>query len=194
MHHWCKPSGVFTHQNVSNAAKKIQIPECSFPAWILKYTPVGKIPYYYSRTMGTRISHILIAEDDGHLAASLSFILKTQNYRVSIARNGIDAFARFSRCLIDRDRIDLLICDIHMPLMNGEELLLLLHTHNISIPVLMMTGYDEHDMIVRLRRAGYANIIDKPFCPDVFLQRIESLLAAYAETARRQTKHWHHRY
>jgi signal transduction histidine kinase len=121
--------------------------------------------------------HILIAEDEANLATSLYFILTAAKYKVTLARNGKIAFAHITSSRLNSSFIDLLITDILMPEMTGEQLLDLLRKNRIEIPTLIMTGYGEKELIVRLMRLGCDDFIDKPFEPDVILQRVESILA-----------------
>jgi DNA-binding NtrC family response regulator len=98
--------------------------------------------------------HILVAEDERNLAVSLYFILTAAQYQVSLAHNGREALAVIENDLLSQNPIDLLITDILMPEINGEQLLGLLRKKHIDIPSLIMTGYADKMMIVRLMRLG----------------------------------------
>lgn len=60
---------------------------------------------------------ILIADDEPHVLRVLKMSLEKEDYEVEICANGMEALAR-----IEQQAPDILITDIQMPLMTGEEL------------------------------------------------------------------------
>ncbi len=122
--------------------------------------------------------HILVAEDEAKLTSSLQFILKAAGYTVTMVPNGRKALAVVQNSLLDRSAIDLLVTDIAMPEMNGEELVAVLRKQSLQIPVLVMTGYGDKELVVRLMRLGCRDFIDKPFAPEELEERVKKILVA----------------
>ncbi len=73
-------------------------------------------------------------------------------------------------------RPDLLVCDIRLPDMCGEELFYALAPSLGGTPVVFVTGFGDIGQAVRLVRAGADDYLTKPFAVDVFLERIGGLL------------------
>jgi DNA-binding response OmpR family regulator len=121
--------------------------------------------------------HILLAEDDTHVALPLTFILEATGYQVTTVRDVVEAMTEIDRCIKTPATIDLLICDIQMYGMNGEKILIYRYKQNFKIPVLVMTEFYGTNIMKRLLSLGYTNIIGKPFKQDDIIQRIEGLLS-----------------
>lgn len=69
-----------------------------------------------------------------------------------------------------------LILDIHMPGMNGVEMLEHLHARGIFVPVIIITAYKEEQLIKRALQAGAYAVVMKPFRDDELLRLIEQAL------------------
>jgi CheY-like chemotaxis protein len=67
----------------------------------------------------SRIKTILLIDDDPYLCSDLADILNIEGYAVLKASSGREGLAR----LQDAGRVDVIVCDYHMPEMNGEEVL-----------------------------------------------------------------------
>jgi signal transduction histidine kinase len=119
---------------------------------------------------------ILIAEDEKRVLDSMQFLFKQKGYTIFKANNGMEALTTISKCQTDGHPIDLLITDIQMPEMNGEELIKAVRTFDSRMRILVTTGYGEKDLVVRLMRLGCRDFIDKPFSPRELEQHVELLL------------------
>src|SRR5882672_4256713 len=73
-------------------------------------------------------------------------------------------------------RVDLVVCDIRLPDMNGEDVFQQALPDLIGSPILFITGYGSIDQAVRLIRAGADDYLTKPFQMEEFLARIDHLL------------------
>lgn len=72
---------------------------------------------------------------------------------------------------------DLVICDIRLPDLSGEELFEQAGAR-LDVPFLFITAYGEVDQAVRLMRSGAGDFITKPFAMDAFLERLKALTRA----------------
>ena len=119
---------------------------------------------------------ILIADDEEQMRFSLSLILSRKGYEVTSVVNGKEALAAITAMRKDGNPLDLLICDIRMPNLDGEGLIQKLRLANILIPTLVITGYGEKDLVVRLMRLGCRDFIDKPFEAKELEKRVDLIL------------------
>lgn len=118
---------------------------------------------------------ILITEDEVETRQSLALALEWNGYEPCTVENGSVAL----QTIIQQQSIhpfDLLICDMQMPIMSGEELIEKLREMKIRIPILAITGYGAKDMVVRLMRIGCRDFIDKPFNPNDMIARVNQIL------------------
>ena len=115
---------------------------------------------------------ILVVEDNEELLEATSEMLTTFGYRVSRARNGVEAL----QMLESGQQPELLFSDIVMPNgMNGIELACEARRLNKSIRVLLTSGY-AGGPLERLRLENGFPIIDKPFQLADLAQRLRSIL------------------
>ncbi|TVQ15638.1 MAG: hybrid sensor histidine kinase/response regulator, partial [Bacteroidetes bacterium] len=117
---------------------------------------------------------ILVAEDDLELS-NLLFRLLSEQYDVSLAKNGKQALE-----LIQNNRIDLLVSDIMMPEMDGLTLCKTIKSELLTshIPIILLTAKTEMENRIEGLEMGADSYIPKPFHPKHLFVRIEKLLKA----------------
>jgi len=113
-----------------------------------------------------------VVEDDPIMGESLLQRLTLEGYDVDWWTCGRDAVAG-----INERSPDLVICDLRLPDMHGEEVFQTAASHTGTPPFLFITAYGEIDQAVRLMRAGAGDYLTKPFVIDDFLGRVEDLLS-----------------
>jgi type II secretory ATPase GspE/PulE/Tfp pilus assembly ATPase PilB-like protein len=117
---------------------------------------------------------ILLVDDDVMLRHLATSILESGGYRVVAAEDGGDALQ-----IVDSGRdIALVVTDLRMPGMDGEAVLKRLRSKvtTAMLPIIVLTGSDEHDAEVRLMDAGADDYIRKPIDPPRFLARVKAAL------------------
>ncbi len=119
---------------------------------------------------------IFIAEDEDELRFSLKCIMESKGYEVSEARNGKDALKMIMESFKNSKLYDLLLCDIEMPELNGVELISIIKEKKIDIPILVMTGYGDKELVIKLMRYGCQDFLDKPFKIEVFEERVNTIM------------------
>lgn len=113
-------------------------------------------------------AHLLVVDDQADLTSLFKNFFGALGYRVSVANDGITALA-----LDESDPADLLITDLTMPQMSGQELIAQLRARRPALPVIVMSGYgDEGDLA-----APHTVVLTKPVSLVTVKQRIEALLA-----------------
>jgi DNA-binding NtrC family response regulator len=116
-------------------------------------------------------ARIAVVEDDPIMGESLQQRLVLEGYDARWWQTGAAAVEG-----LRRQRADLVVCDIRLPDMNGEEVLHRTLPDLVGSPVLFITGYGSIDQAVRLIRAGADDYLTKPFQMEEFLERIRHLL------------------
>lgn len=119
---------------------------------------------------------ILIADDNRGIQLLLNEFLKSE-YEIETYDNGEDALLSLKRGIIP----DLIIADVQMPKLNGEELIrqLKLSVLYKDIPVLVLSGIEKSQEKIKLLEAGAEDYIIKPFSPEELKVRISNILKRY---------------
>ncbi|MCE7873465.1 response regulator [bacterium CPR1] len=123
---------------------------------------------------GVEVS-LLILEDDVQVARSLERALKAQGYQVEVALNASEALE------IARSRpLDLILCDVRMPGVDGLEALASLRTLQEGLRSIVMTGYASEDAPIR----AIQNRVDDYLLKPVPLDRLLASVRHSAELCR----------
>ncbi len=119
------------------------------------------------------IGSILIVDDTTIVRKTLSFALKKAGHEVTEASNGSEALA-----LLYNQEVDLIFLDIHMPVMDGFEVLQALKQdpHFSNIPVIVLSANEEIEYAVRCIELGAIDYINKPFNATLLNARVQSTL------------------
>ena len=107
---------------------------------------------------------ILIVDDDGALRESLEMILASEGYLVTTAEHGEAALAR-----VDEVPIDVVLCDVRMPGLDGFELLPQIARKLPGVPIVMMSAYGTADLAIEAMKLGAYDYVAKPFQPSEVL-------------------------
>jgi DNA-binding response OmpR family regulator len=116
------------------------------------------------------VARILIAEDDPLIGAFLEKGLRANGYTTFLADDGEKA-----QSLSLTDEFDLLILDMGLPQREGFQVLQDLRSRGKKIPVLVLTGRSERDVVMCLK-AGADDYMRKPFHFDELLARVQTRL------------------
>ncbi|MGA7161316.1 MAG: PAS domain S-box protein [Bacteroidota bacterium] len=128
---------------------------------------------HYEKSRDGRVSTILVVDDEQGLREMLTEILQGKEYNVITASNGVDAIKKYQ---LHREEIDMVISDLGMPLMGGEEVFNKLVEINPAVKVVFMTGYLEESSRNGILRRGVKSIIHKPFRIEEILDCVSDIL------------------
>lgn len=103
---------------------------------------------------------ILVVDDEDHIRQLAAVGLQGAGYKVLTASSGRQAMAQFAE---HGDEIDLLITDLAMPEMTGEELIAKLRRTHPELPVLLMSGYSRSAVSESLVSLPTISFLQKPF-------------------------------
>ncbi len=103
------------------------------------------------------MAKILVIDDQKSIRNTLKDILEYESHEVSLAENGEEAIELF-----DKNKFDLILCDIKMPNMDGIEVLDIIVGKNPDVPVIMISGHGNIDTAVEAIKKGAYDFIEKP--------------------------------
>ncbi len=116
---------------------------------------------------------VVLAEDEDALRVLLGRVLMGSGYQVIAGRNGAEALdAVHAR----GGRVDLLLTDVVMPRMGGDELASRLSGEQPGLKVLFMTGHTEDTSLLGRFATGEVEVIQKPFTNEALLGMVRRLL------------------
>ena len=100
---------------------------------------------------------ILIVDDERAIRNSLSEILSDEGYNVEVAEDGPTAIE-----MEEKERYDVIFCDIKMPNMEGTEVLEKLRKDGIDSAIIMISGHGDIETAVECIKKGAFDFIQKP--------------------------------
>lgn len=121
-------------------------------------------------------NHILIVEDEQHLAIGIKYNLEAEGYRVTAVGDGPSALA----LLGDRSDVDLVILDLMLPGMSGYDVCEQLRVAGRDIPVLILSARTLTEDRTRGFDVGADQYLSKPFDLDELLSRVKNLLILHS--------------
>lgn len=117
---------------------------------------------------------VLIVDDDAAAADVLSLRLTRQGFRTRVLECGAAALEA-----AERDQPDLILLDLRLPDLTGFEVCerLVDDESTSEIPVIILSGMEQPDIIRRCRAAGCKFFLHKPYDPNALLALIEQTLS-----------------
>ena len=115
---------------------------------------------------------ILVVDDSGTVRQQVSMALKQAGFAIVEAADGQEALAA-----LEANRIDMVVCDVNMPVLNGLEMVekVKLQPEHKALPILMLTTEGQPSMIKRAKQAGAVGWIVKPFDASQLVQTAKHL-------------------
>jgi len=127
-----------------------------------------------ARAGDKRVLRVLVVDDEEGVRKSLGRILTKQGSEVVLARNGAEALDAWDA---RGGAFDLVVTDLRMPGMGGEELIRTLRARGALVPVLAMSGYPEDQSSLPQMLDARAGFIEKPYSVAAILARVRELTA-----------------
>lgn len=118
--------------------------------------------------------HVVLVVDDEEVVRNLARVaLERRGYAVLTAENGQEALEIFQQ---NRDRVSLVLLDLTMPVMGGEETLAGLKEMRPDVPVLLSSGYSEWEAMRLFAGKGLIGFIQKPYPPSRLVEALRSVM------------------
>ena len=117
--------------------------------------------------------NILLVEDDLSLGQTLSELLVVNGYEVHWSKNGVEALQ-----YLDSQLPEIIVCDLMMPIMSGEELFLKIRNFRKfdQIPFIMITADLSFESKIKQLQNGVNDFINKPFKIQELVLKIQNFL------------------
>jgi DNA-binding NtrC family response regulator len=113
---------------------------------------------------------VLLVDDDPDVLEMTADLLRRNGYAIVTATNGGEALER-----LQRDDIPVVVTDLRMPGMSGEQLLDTILQRHPNVQVIILTGYGTIKSAVEAIKKGAADYLTKPLSPDQLLLSLERL-------------------
>ncbi|CAI8197595.1 MAG: diguanylate cyclase [Sulfurovum sp.] len=117
--------------------------------------------------------NILFVEDEETIQKFTVKFLNKVVSKVFVGSNGQEGFEEFQK---NKDEIDIIITDIHMPVLNGLDMIEKIREINSDIPIIITTAYNESDFIKRSVELNVSSYVLKPI-------DLEQLIKSLIKTA-----------
>jgi two-component system alkaline phosphatase synthesis response regulator PhoP len=127
------------------------------------------------------MSHILVVEDEAHLAYGIKFNLEAEGYTVGTVGDGQSALARFET---GEPEIDLVVLDLMLPGMSGYAVCESIRATGSTVPIIMLTARTLVEDRIRGFDAGTDVYLQKPFDLEELISIIRSLLTRRGRSER----------
>ena len=148
-------------------------------AWEIMHKPL-ELPRVLAMLEKIKPCGILIADDDPDFFTGLREVLEKDGYTVFVANNGEEALRQMGI-----HRVDVMILDLRMPVMNGLETFTKLRESGSCVPTIIVTAYprEESDTVSLLERLSVYGVLSKPFDTGELLTAIDTICASLEKEA-----------
>lgn len=121
---------------------------------------------------------VLVVEDNVDMNEFIASTLRPR-YRVSSAFNGREGIDKALAL-----HPDLILSDVMMPVMSGDEMVVALrHQHGMdNVPIVMLTAKADDNLRMRMLKEGVQDYLNKPFSTEELLVRVDGLVASRRRT------------
>jgi len=116
------------------------------------------------------MKHVLVVDDEEAITYIFRRYLEAAGYRVSTARDGVEALALF-----DGEAIDALVTDARMPRMNGNELISRVRPRHPDLPIAVVSAYP---LEIGATAGPRLRVLSKPIEGKTLVAAVADMLAA----------------
>jgi CheY-like chemotaxis protein len=122
---------------------------------------------------------VLVVDDEEVVRSVAKATLEHYGYQVLEAENGREGVRLFRR---RADEISVVLLDMMMPVMGGEEALEAIRVVRPSVPVIGSSGYSETVAQERFGNKGLASFLQKPYSARILAERVKQVLDHHQST------------
>lgn len=122
------------------------------------------------------LGRVLVVDDEDSIRRLLRMTLTQAGYDVEEAEDGGKA-VEVLNCGDNPLMVDVIICDIRMPRINGVEAIAYFRDQYPSLPVIVLTGYHDEQLASSLRRQGVVEFLEKPAEREQILSSVAQAIA-----------------
>jgi CheY-like chemotaxis protein len=125
------------------------------------------------RALSARSRRILVVDDEPAARVLANRVFSEAGFEVVTVQSGFECLEHFRK---RPHAFDLILLDLSMPFMDGEETFRRLRDIHPGVVVLLSTGFMAQERVDRMLAAGMAGFIRKPHRPDELLARVQVIL------------------
>src|SRR6266481_9129598 len=114
---------------------------------------------------------VYVVDDDTGVLGSLRFLLETDGFDVRTFRSGAALLNG-----IATGEVDCFVIDYKMPAMSGIELASRLRNRDFDIPIILITGYPDKNILEKAAAAGIHHVLLKPHLEESLVSRIRGAI------------------
>lgn len=114
---------------------------------------------------------ILLVEDNKASQNLISSLLRKEQYQVDIVKNGWEAICAFEAC-----KYDLILMNINMPVLNGDEATIAIRKTNKQLPIIALTDAICEDIFEDKLYMGFNDVIPKPINTELLLTTVRNFI------------------
>jgi DNA-binding NtrC family response regulator len=123
------------------------------------------------------MAKIILTEDDTALAKIFAIWLEADGHSVVTGINGMEGFRSF----VASQECDLLVTDLMMPEVNGEELIRMFPLLAPGIPIIVVTASSDRELLKEIARCeGVSKVMSKPVSAEELTGAVRQALSAAA--------------
>ena len=126
---------------------------------------------------------VFVVDDDTAIRNSLLRLIQSVGLKVRTFRSGEEFLEDF-----DPDAPGCLVLDVRMRGMSGLDVQKKLTAMGAPIPIIILSGHGDVPMAVRALKAGATDFMEKPFSPQILIDRIRQIIELDAETRRQRAE------
>jgi len=116
-------------------------------------------------------AHILVVEDEQKIRTALTDFLEFHDFEVTEAADGLEA-----ERIVDKGKFDLILLDLMLPKISGEQLCCRWRQEGLQTPIIMVTAKGQEREKIKGLELGADDYIAKPFSLEEMLARIRAVL------------------
>ncbi|MCS6806410.1 MAG: response regulator [Acidobacteriota bacterium] len=128
------------------------------------------------------MSKILVVDDEAPIRHLLDIFCRSEGHQVEIACDGLEAAYK-----IQRERYDLIVTDMTMEPIPGEELIACVRLISPETRILALSGWSEEDTRTQAETAGADLYMSKPFTRDEFTAALRHFCLRSEATTNKRT-------
>ena len=123
------------------------------------------------------MTRVLIVDDSATMRGLIAATLR-QDPEIEVVGQAADPLE--AREAIKALNPDVITLDVEMPNMNGLDLVKLLRSRHISVPIILITGHPDEHISERAARAGVHHVLHKPLLDDSLIGHIRGALSEHS--------------
>lgn len=120
---------------------------------------------------------VLVIDDEQGIRDLIRRFLEAGGYQIKLASNGVEGLR-----LLENNSIDLILLDLKMPEMDGPEFLRRCRENNPNLPVIVITGYPDSDLMAEAMHYGPITLLAKPVEREHLMNAVHTVFNGTYET------------